>query len=264
MSALLLQFKFFKDLWSEVRNRNRRIFVAFLAACKKVIRAGRDYVCYRAVRRTSLGYSADAGPTHAPEGFFVGAKRLAMPVTPHSSARSTSVESNENSDGVQKGSVVRNEPPQDSEYKVGPGRPPKEYQFKPGQSGNPKGAKRKAPSLIPDLKKIFEDAFNQKVTVTQGQRERVMTMWGAGMRQLSNQFARGRPARTARCLLDRGKTRAEFLTPKKAFDEILARDRQAILDAYVARQTDQNAPSAPVLAPPELLDDDIPGEAGGK
>jgi hypothetical protein len=30
----------------------------------------------------------------------------------------------------------------DQEYKVGPGSPPKEYQFKPGQSGNPKGAKR--------------------------------------------------------------------------------------------------------------------------
>src|SRR5512139_3947858 len=76
-------------------------------------------------------------------------------------------------------------------YKVGPGRPPREHQFKPGQSGNPKGAKRKAPSLIPDLREIFEQAFNQKVTVTQGGRERVITMWAAGMRQLSVQFAKG-------------------------------------------------------------------------
>src|SRR5262245_2460478 len=42
------------------------------------------------------------------------------------------------------------------EYKVGPGRPPREYQFKPGQSGNPKGAKRKPRSLLPDLKRLFE------------------------------------------------------------------------------------------------------------
>ena len=42
-------------------------------------------------------------------------------------------------------------PPAEEECKVGPGRPPKEHQFKPGQSGNPKGAKRKAPSLLPDL-----------------------------------------------------------------------------------------------------------------
>src|SRR6476661_1090278 len=41
------------------------------------------------------------------------------------------------------------------EYKVGPGRPPREYQFKPGQSGNPKGAKRKPPTLLPDLKRLF-------------------------------------------------------------------------------------------------------------
>jgi Family of unknown function (DUF5681) len=40
----------------------------------------------------------------------------------------------------------------DSEYKVGPGHPPKEHQFKPGQSGNPKGAKRKTPSIAHDLR----------------------------------------------------------------------------------------------------------------
>jgi hypothetical protein len=49
------------------------------------------------------------------------------------------------------------------DYVVGPGRPPKEYRFKPGQSGNPKGAKRKPPSLVPDLKKIFQRALNQKI-----------------------------------------------------------------------------------------------------
>ena|SRR5215203_6850050 len=83
---------------------------------------------------------------------------------------------------------------QDEEYVVGPGRPPKEYRFKPGQSGNPKGAKRRPPSLMPDLKKLFEAAFNQKARVTQGDRERVITMWAAGMQQLSIQFAKGGPA----------------------------------------------------------------------
>jgi hypothetical protein len=40
-------------------------------------------------------------------------------------------------------------------------------------------------------------------------------------------------------------------------------DRQAILDAYVARQTQAKASSAtsPILAPPELLDDTAPDEA---
>jgi Family of unknown function (DUF5681) len=53
--------------------------------------------------------------------------------------------------------------PAEEEYKVGPGRLPKEHQFKQGQSGNPKGAKRKAPSLIPDLKEIFESASSRRL-----------------------------------------------------------------------------------------------------
>jgi hypothetical protein len=51
----------------------------------------------------------------------------------------------------------------DAEYKVGPGRPPREYQFKPGQSGNPKGAKRKPPSVAPDLKAALERALNKTI-----------------------------------------------------------------------------------------------------
>jgi hypothetical protein len=53
---------------------------------------------------------------------------------------------------------------------------------------------------------------------------------------------------------------------KEAFNEILAGDHQAILDAYVARQTHRNdsAAPSPVFAPPELLDDDTPDEADEK
>jgi hypothetical protein len=81
--------------------------------------------------------------------------------------------------------------PPAKEYKVGPGRPPKEHQFKPGQSGNPKGAKRKAPSLITRLKELFEHAFSQKVKVTRGEQEQSITMWAAGFQHLSVQFAKG-------------------------------------------------------------------------
>jgi hypothetical protein len=157
-------------------------------------------------------------------------------------------------------------PPAEEEYKVGPGLPPKEHQFKPGQSGNPKGAKRKAPSLIPGLKELFERAFNQKAKVTQGERKRVITMLAAGMQQLSVQFAKGdRHARRDTFWIAE-RLGSEFLTPKKAFDETLAGDHQAILDAYVARQTHRKVSAAPspVFAPPELLDDDTPDEADEK
>ena len=151
--------------------------------------------------------------------------------------------------------------PSEAEYKVGPGRPPKEYQFKQGQSGNPKGRKRKAPSLLPDLKQLFESAFNQKVTVTQGERQRLLTMWDAGMQQLAVQFAKGDRHARRDVFWIAERLGSESLTSKKGLDGVLAAERQAILDAYVARQT-QKASSAPspLLAPSELLDDDAPDQ----
>src|SRR3974390_872868 len=81
--------------------------------------------------------------------------------------------------------------PSDQEYRVGPGRPPKEYQFKPGQSGNPKGARRKPRSIAPDLKALFEGARSGKVTLRQGEQEKIITKAAAGIEQLVNQFAKG-------------------------------------------------------------------------
>jgi hypothetical protein len=79
----------------------------------------------------------------------------------------------------------------DQDYRVGPGRPPKEHQFKPGQSGNPAGARRKPGSIAPDLKALFERALNEKVTLRQGERERIISKLDAGIQHLVNQFAKG-------------------------------------------------------------------------
>ena len=81
--------------------------------------------------------------------------------------------------------------PSDQDYRVGPGRPPKEYQFRPGQSGNPRGARRKPRSIAPDLKALFEHALNAKVTLRQGEQEKIITKAAAGIEQLVNQFAKG-------------------------------------------------------------------------
>jgi Family of unknown function (DUF5681) len=81
--------------------------------------------------------------------------------------------------------------PSDQEYRVGPGRPPKEYRWKPGQSGNPKGAPRKPKSIVPDLLASFEDALNGKVTLRQGEKEKIVTKFAAGIEQLVTQFAKG-------------------------------------------------------------------------
>ena len=144
------------------------------------------------------------------------------------------------------------------EYKVGPGRPPKEFQFKPGQSGNPKGAKRKPPSIAPDLKLSLERALSTKVKLKQGEKEQTVTKAEAGMEQLVNQFAKGdRHAR--RDLIALADKLGVDLGQRKAIQQARALNQQAILDAYVARRSDGEAPSSassPVLAPPELVDDD--------
>ena len=145
------------------------------------------------------------------------------------------------------------------EYKVGPGRPPREYQFKPGESGNPKGAKRKPPSLAPDLKRIFEQGLSAKVTVKQGDKAQTLTMAEAGIKQLIAQFANGDRLARRDVFAYAEKLGIDLLAShRQALEEALAADHQAILEAYVARRTQATVPprASPVLAPPELLDDD--------
>jgi len=124
-------------------------------------------------------------------------------------------------------------PPGEEEYKVGPGHPPKEHQWKPGQSGNPKGAKRKQPSILPDLKEVLGRAFNRKVKMTDGERRMLLTRWETGVEQLSVQFALGDRYARRDTLWIMEKFGPEFLTPKTAPDEPLAENRQAILDGIV-------------------------------
>jgi hypothetical protein len=89
------------------------------------------------------------------------------------------------------GAATNSETNEPDHEKVGYGRPPKEYQFKPGQSGNPKGARRKPRSIAPDLKALFERALSRKVTLRQGDQEKIITKAAAGIEQLVNQFAKG-------------------------------------------------------------------------
>jgi hypothetical protein len=121
-------------------------------------------------------------------------------------------------------------------YRVGPGRPPREHQFKPGQSGNPKGARRKAPSLVPDLKAVLERALSKKVTLRQGEREQTVTLLTAGIEQLVAQFAKGdRHAR--RDLLDLAQKLGIDLKARveRALETDFAAEDEALLADYLKR-----------------------------
>jgi hypothetical protein len=145
----------------------------------------------------------------------------------------------------------------DQEYKVGPGRPPKEHQFKPGQSGNPKGAKRKPKSMAPDLKAALERALNKKIKLKQGDKERIVTMAVAGIEQLVARVAKGdrHALRDLLALADRFGVDL-IAGHQHVIADALAANHSAILQAYIHRQTNKVVTAEPVLAPPELLDDD--------
>ena len=145
----------------------------------------------------------------------------------------------------------------DQDYRVGPGRPPKEYQFKPGQSGNPKGARRKPSSIAPDLKALFERALSEKVTLRQGEREKIITKAAAGIEQLVNQFAKGdRHAR--RDLLALAERLGIDLVPgqgaglEQTVAAALSANDEALLADYVQRHAVQPNP------PGEIDADDDP------
>ena len=145
-----------------------------------------------------------------------------------------------------------------AEYKVGPGCPPKEHQFKKGQSGNPKGAKRKAPHLDPDVKKLLEQVLDRKITISQGDKKRTLNLFSAGIEQLVTQFVKGdRHARKELFELAE-KVGLDLLgIQKQALEEALSANHQAMLYEFVSKQYDRVPVHPPVLAPPELLDDDV-------
>lgn len=133
----------------------------------------------------------------------------------------------------------------DTEYRVGPGRPPKEFQFRAGQSGNPKGAKRKPRSIVPDVKAMLETALHAQVRVREGNKERSSTKLRTGLDQLANQFAKGdRHARrdvfdlAARLGIDL--LAGQGLTPEAVDQSTIAENDAAILADYVSRQRGPN------------------------
>jgi Family of unknown function (DUF5681) len=83
----------------------------------------------------------------------------------------------------------------DSDYKVGPGKPPLHTRFKKGQSGNPRGRQPK------DLPALLIAALNQPVTVTENGRRRQITKREAVIAQLVDKSATA-DLRATKMLLD--------------------------------------------------------------
>src|SRR5262249_12920594 len=164
-----------------------------------------------------------------------------MALNPVSDSKNKSKRSKPSADSVPDASA--------EEYKVGPGRPPKEFQFKPGQSGNPKGAKRKPPSVAPDLKLLLERALSAKVKLKQGEKEQIVTKAAAGIEQLVNQFAKGdRHARRDLIALA-DKLGVDLLAgPRTAIHQALAPPQQGNPHPHISRAHRWGSPLLCLLA----------------
>jgi len=146
------------------------------------------------------------------------------------------------------------------QYRPGPGRPPVDWRWKKGgPSPNPRGRPRKQDSMLPDVRKAFEQAVNKKVLVPRGDKKVAMNRVEIGFEQLLNQFAKGdRHAR--RDLLEYAdKLGIDFLSRhRQALEQALAPNYEAILESFLARRSGAGKVAAAPreLAPPDLLDDD--------
>jgi Family of unknown function (DUF5681) len=150
------------------------------------------------------------------------------------------------------------------DYRVGPGRPPLETRWKPGNpSPNPKGRPRKNAALTPDVKKLFEDVLNRKVTVTRNGRQTTLAKLEMGFEQLANQFAKGDRHARRDVFTYAAQLGVDFTGKAQALKEALAPNYQEILDAYSRRRrpATERQQDERVLAPADLLDDDaVKGE----
>ena len=146
------------------------------------------------------------------------------------------------------------------EHKVGPGSPPPDKRWqKGGPSPNPRGRPRKDQSMLPDLRRVFEQAMNKKVSVPRGDKTVLMTKAEIGLEQLFNQFARGDRYARRDVMAYADKLSIDFLAKhKQTLERALTPNYQAILDASFARRSSAGnvAPATRVVASSQLLDDD--------
>jgi hypothetical protein len=75
----------------------------------------------------------------------------------------------------------------DDDEPVGYGRPPKKHQFKPGQSGNPKGRKKKSRGM----KTLLRQELTETVRITEDGKQRSISKMELLIKRLVEQGAKG-------------------------------------------------------------------------
>lgn len=113
--------------------------------------------------------------------------------------------------------------------------------------------------MLPDVRKAFEQALSKRVTVSRGDKTKLMTRIEIGFEQLFNQFAKGDRHARRDLMQYADRLGIDFLAKyKQTLEQALTPKYQTILDRYVARRTSAGnvAPATRVVASSELLDGD--------
>lgn len=143
------------------------------------------------------------------------------------------------------------EPSAEQDYAVGYGRPPKATRFKPGQSGNPKGRKRKPKSA----KAQMHSALSRKIDITEGGQTKRLTLQEVMLRNIANKAAKG-DLRAANFVL--GLINSDAAAQSDKIDETkLSAEDQALFEQMMTELTSQdNLPDPNAAIEPEPITQD--------
>lgn len=135
--------------------------------------------------------------------------------------------------------------PEERDYEVGYGRPPKATQFKKGQSGNPKGRPKGRLNVDTEFQALLEEC----VTVTENGRQRSMPLMKVILKRLVTKAAGGDLKAIPMILawLGRAETREDQAKPSIEQDHLqmhttLLKMRAAFFDEL---EHDEDQPGAP-------------------
>ena len=130
--------------------------------------------------------------------------------------------------------------PAEHDYEVGYGRPPKATRFKPGQSGNPKGRKRKPKSVQAQMQTVL----SKKIDITEGGQTKRLTLQEVMLRNIANKAVKG-DLRAASFVL--GLINSEAAAQSDTIDESkLSAEDQALFEQMMAELTSQDGLPEPV------------------
>lgn len=123
----------------------------------------------------------------------------------------------------------------DDDYAVGYRKPPKDKQFKKGQSGNPKGRRKGARGIKSDLK----EELNSTLTINENGKTTKLTKQRLLIKRLFAQGAKG-DIRAVIKILEMAAALQSSEEENTAQQSTLSEEDEAILNAFLARQMEQN------------------------